>query len=143
MHSLPAAPSQPSIVARDIAWASVGLTTAVAQRTLAAKGVSILLYHLLDTGYTPAQLLALTAFQSNLGKTLGVSLPLTFGAGTTAGTVCAFEYCRTFHFGRAQVKKMTTGLLGRFLIQNRKSVCNFEIISRQLPLQCCQAKTSC
>lgn len=65
-----------------------GLSTAVAQRTLAAKGVSILEYHLLSGGgYTAAQLRRAVTVQTNLGRTLDASLPLTFGAGTAANTV--------------------------------------------------------
>jgi hypothetical protein len=65
-----------------------GLTTAVAQRTLAAKAQSILQYHLLDGGgYTAAELLDNAALQSSLGRTLGTPLPLTFAAGRTSGSV--------------------------------------------------------
>jgi hypothetical protein len=65
-----------------------GLTTAVAQRTLAAKAQSILQYHLLDGGgYTAAELLDNAALQTSLGRTLGRPLPLTFAASRARGSV--------------------------------------------------------
>lgn len=70
---------------------SAELPPTAAQRLLATKGISILLYHVLaNGGYTPAGLLNLTLSngQTRLGDTLDQLLPLAFKGTPTAVRSC-------------------------------------------------------